>query len=565
LPATLDADRLARDEELAAVLAIHRATDELRGLLPGKPLPLAEWAAAFRGLLVAVYGRRELDRNVPADRTTLAAIELIDEALAELDQLPAELNPAVSLREAFQLVVAPQAGTVLPPPAAANVVELLGWLELPLDDAPALIVTTFNEGFVPKSAGTELFLPNRLRQALGLLDDDRRYARDAYATNVLLHSRAAIGFVVGRRDNEGNPLTPSRLLFATDDETLTRRALSLFGGPPPSRPRRNILAPDGKARPKSDLPIPPPLATAGQPLTKISVTAFKSYLACPYRFYLRHVLRLESLTDSLAELDPAAFGNLLHDVLQRYGRADDAAAVRTSDNPEQIYEYLSDYLDALAAARLGLKHCRPAVAVQIEQARARLRGLATWQATRNAGGWQIVHSEDTDQKQQLQIEFPFGAGAKVTLQGRIDRIDYHAASRTLAILDYKTADSARDPGRTHQQHGDWVDLQLPLYRHLVRDAKLPGIRIDDCDLALGYIVLPKDVAAIREAMAEWTSADLAAADEVARDVLRKISAGVFWPPVVPPPDFSEDFAVLTQDHVLGSWADVAGGSQGDAA
>jgi hypothetical protein len=66
-------------------------------------------------------------------------------------------------------------------------------------------------------------------------------------------------------------------------------------------------------------------------------------------------------------------------------------------------------------------------------------------------------------------------------------------------------------------------------------------------------------------MAEWTSADLAAADEVARDVLRKISAGVFWPPVVPPPDFSEDFAVLTQDHVLGSWADVAGGSQGDAA
>jgi inactivated superfamily I helicase len=565
VPATLDEDRLKDEEDYAAVFAIHSATLELRRLLPSKPQPLTEWAVAFRNVLIGVYGRRELDRNDPADRLTLASIEHIDGALNELAEIPSQLNPFVSLREAFRLIVAPLAGTSLPPPAAANIVELLGWLELPLDDAPALVVTSFNEGFVPKSSTTQLFLPDRLRQTLRMHEcDDRRYARDAYATSVLLHSREKLQFVVGHRDSEGNPLSPSRLLFATDDDTLTKRALALFGGPPPSRPRRNILAPDGKARAKSDLPIPPP-APPKQPLERISVTALKSYLACPYRYYLRHVLKLESLTDSLAELDPAAFGNLLHDVLQRFGRADDAARLRTSDQPDAIHEYFSDYLDALAAAKLGVRHARPAIAVQIEQARARLRGLANWQAMRNAAGWQIVHTEDTETKRQLEVVFQIDAERAIKLHGRIDRIDYHAATKTLAILDYKTADAALDPHRTHVHQGEWIDLQLPLYRHLVHGAKLPNITVSDCDLKLGYILLPKDVAEIRAAMAEWTSDDLTTADAVARDVLCKIMAGNFWPPTVPPPAFSEDFAAITQDHVLGGWSGRESPSEGDAA
>jgi ATP-dependent helicase/nuclease subunit B len=563
IPATLDADRLKEEKDFAAVFAIHSALQELRGLLPSKPQALTDWAASLRRFLVTVYGRRELDRNDPADRLTLAAIEHIDGALTELAEIPRELDLPVNLREAFRLIIAPQAGTSLPPPAAANVVELLGWLELPLDDAPALVVTSFNEGFVPKSSATQLFLPDRLRQTLGMHEcDDRRYARDAYATSVLLHSRQTLQLVVGHRDGEGNPLSPSRLLFATDEETLTRRALSLFGGPPPSRPRRSVLASDGKARPKSDLPIPPPVPTT-QPLQRISVTALKSYLACPYRYYLRYVQRLESLTDSLAELDPAAFGNLLHDVLQRFGRADDAARVRTSDNPDAIHEYLSDHLDALAAAKLGVRHARPAVAVQVEQARSRLRGLAAWQAQRNAAGWQIVHSEDTDARQQLEVAFQIDAARAIKLHGRIDRIDYQPATKTLAILDYKTADAALDPHRTHVHQGEWIDLQLPLYRHLVQGATLPNITLSDCDLQLGYILLPKDVAEIREAMAEWTSTDLAAADAVARDVLRKIMSGVFWPPTAPPPAFSEEFAAITQDHVLGGWSE--NDAEGDAA
>ena len=559
IPASLDPERLKREEPLAAMQAVVSAVEELRQLLSMKQQPLGRWADAFRGLLLAVYGRRDLDRN--QDRLTIEALEKIEESLSELGRLPPQLVPKVSLREAFQLSLAPAACEVLPPPAAAGVVELLGWLELPLDDAPALVVTTFNDGFVPKSGGTDLFLPNTLRHQLGLLDNDRRYARDAYATSVLVHSRAALQLVVGHRDSDGNPLLPSRLLFATDEETVARRALDLFGQPPPSRPRRNLLAPDGKCRKKSALPVPQPAAAAAAPIDAISVTAFKSYLACPYRYYLRHVLRLESLADSLAELDPAAFGNLLHDVLQRYGRSDDAAQVRVTDNPERIFAYLSDWLDTLAAARFGMKHCRPAVCVQIEQARSRLKALALWQAARNAAGWQIIHSEDTEARAKLSVDFPLDASTLVKLQGRIDRIDFHAATQALAILDYKTSDGGDHPDKTHLRKGEWIDLQLPLYRHLVHGAGLTKLRLDECRIELGYIVLPKDVRAVGLAAANWTDAELAAADAVAREVIAKIRSGVFWPPTLPPPAFSEDFAVLTQDHCLGGWLS----DQGDAA
>ena len=54
------------------------------------------------------------------------------------------------------------------------------------------IVTTFNEGFVPRASTADAFLPNRLRESLGLLHNDRRLARDAYALSLLVRVAARI-------------------------------------------------------------------------------------------------------------------------------------------------------------------------------------------------------------------------------------------------------------------------------------------------------------------------------------------------------------------------------------
>ena len=157
--------------------AIHR----LIGCLSGPRQALDEWGKPIVAILVEVFGQAALDPSVEADCTILAACNKIHEVLRELSSIPNGLMPAVSGADAVRTVLDQLAMVTIPPPPDRSAVELLGWLELPLDNAPALVVTSLNEGCVPSSLNGDLFLPNQLRRALGIEDNDRRYARDAYA------------------------------------------------------------------------------------------------------------------------------------------------------------------------------------------------------------------------------------------------------------------------------------------------------------------------------------------------------------------------------------------------
>lgn len=89
-------------------------------------------------------------------------------------------------------------------------------------------------------------------------------------------------------------------------------------------------------------------------------------------------------------------------------------------------------------------------------------------------------------------------------------------------------------------------MQLPLYRHLVAHLGITG------PVDLAYINLPKDITAVGRLPAEWTEDDFNAADRAVADVIRKVRAEVFWPPVNPSPEFSEDFAAICQDGRFGA-------------
>ena len=553
LPLRLDTRRLEeeqKDERNALsriVLALHTQVEQLlAGDAHDKPLPLDQWIDPLLAALGTIYGGRTIDRENVDDRYLEDALRKIVAAIGQLRAVPAELQPAVTFRQAVDLALSPLRSESLPPPPDPQAVELLGWLELALDDAPALVVTSVNEGIVPKSATADSFLPNELRRHLELDDNDRRYARDAYALSVLVASRKDLRLVVGHRDVDNNPLAPSRLLFATNAETVARRAVSLFQSPPLAVKSRQLLASLPPAPQTSALspPRPEPLE---RPLERISVTQFRSYLACPYRYYLSHVLKLAALRDDAEELDGGMFGELVHDVLQQFGRHED---VRQLAEAEAIFDFLDERLSAIAAARYGSLHGRPAVRMQVEQIRRRLRAFAEIQAQRTADGWQIIHSEDVDKK--LSVTFDVD-GRSIMLDGRIDRIDWHERTNTTLVLDYKTAEAGESPDGVHRRGGAWVDLQLPLYRHLLRSVPLGGGPTDRSAVALGYFLLPKDITRASVAQAEWTPEDLAQADETAREVIRRIRQEIFWPPAEPPPAFSDELAPICQDHRLGSW------------
>ena len=249
---------------------------------------------------------------------------------------------------------------------------------------------------------------------------------------------------------------------------VVRRALEFFGDLPPSPPRRNLLAPQKPPAQRSALPIPKPLPRRAAGRARSASRSFATYLACPYRYYLRHVLRLEPLADSQSR---AGAGRVWQSAARRApaiqpGRRRPARAGQRRSGAS-IFGYLSNFLDTLAGARFGLKHCRPAVRVQIEQARTRLRALAEWQAQRTSEGWQIVHGEDTETQAAVTPISTSMRPRPFKLHGRIDRIDYHAAvadARDPRLQDGRRGQRARR--RRTARPGEWIDLQLPLYRHL---------------------------------------------------------------------------------------------------
>jgi hypothetical protein len=508
---------------------------------------LRTWGNVFRRVLAAVYAGRTLDLDTPADDILDRTIRRILDECDQLDSVPEALDTvSFSAADAFQIALAALASQALPPPADPGAVEILGWLELPLDDSLALVVTSFNEGFVPKSTGAEAFLPDRLRRELGLLHNERRYARDAYAASVLCHSRQELRVLLARQDTNKDPLRPSRLIFACPDDTLICRARRFFAEPSsPTVPRRLLLAPGGPIPEESRFEPPRPVPPEEKP-QRISVTRFKVYLACRYRYYLRHVRNLEAVNDAARELDGSAFGNLLHGTLSAFGR--DTGAPRLSTREQEVFEFLDDRLQAIVRGRYGADERRASIRLQVEQARRRLKAFAAKQVALVREGWRIVHAEQADEtRNNLCAAFAVD-GEPITLVGRIDRIDFQETTRTLCILDYKTADSAQTPDKTHRSEGDWIDLQLPLYRHLWRATPLDVV--GDCTIKLGYFNLPKQLDKTGVDCADWDEATLESADDRARQVVRDLRHACFWPPVHPPPDFSEDLAAICLDNVL---------------
>jgi ATP-dependent helicase/nuclease subunit B len=201
--------------------------------------------------------------------------------------------------------------------------------------------------------------------------------------------------------------------------------------------------------------------------------------------------------------------------------------------------------------------------IQLESARQRLAKLAELQARERAAGWVI---------QDVERAFSVEIGG-LTVNGKIDRIDRHAETGAVRVVDYKTSDSAVTPRAAHirtlrpddsppewawvvidGKTRVWADLQLPLYRHALA-AEWGGA------VMCGYFNLPK--AASQTALALWedyTPELHAAAMRCAEGVCAAIRVGEFWPPNETIRADADEFAPLFHHGVAESVEWEASGS-----
>jgi ATP-dependent helicase/nuclease subunit B len=479
LPARFDPPDVEPDSPTVRRLAelldrwIDLAPDEI------SPRDAAAWTRDF---LLRVYGTHEENALSPDGRVAVHALTALRDALdATVDgrmPWPSRVRPADFLNSLVQFL----GGEGLPEPPDRDAVELVGWLELMEDDAPAIVVTSFHEGAVPESVLSDPFLPGSLRQVLRIGDNDSRMARDGYALAAMLASRGRggrVALVAPRFDAEENPVRPSRLLLnGLAGEELAKRMWHL-AGKREAEPRPKL--PDGRGFGPAAVGVVPALPP-------ISVTAFRDYIESPRQFFFLHVLGLRAEGDAPLELEPGAIGSLIHEVLSRFGAE---TALRDSADAGEIEAFVLAEFERLARDRFG-KWAQPAVDIQVEEIARRLRGFAPVQARLRREGWTIRHVEGT-RGMTCEIAGDGNAGL-LTVKGKIDRIDCDAEGERWRIIDYKTSGRKREPEQVHFRRQEWRDLQLPLYLKLAAPLAREKWNVEltpgNCELV--YFQLPED-------------------------------------------------------------------------
>ncbi|HRU01069.1 MAG TPA: PD-(D/E)XK nuclease family protein, partial [Victivallales bacterium] len=219
-------------------------------------------------------------------------------------------------------------------------IPLSGWLEAQFDNSNEIILCGVNEGFLPESLSGHVFLPDSVREKIGLRNNKQRFTRDIYLMQSIVKSRkkGAVSCIVGKTNCNEESIMPSRLLFLSDPEELIKRAEKLFKAL--NRKKYDFLTSELAWKLKvSEKKIP----------DSLSVSDFKSYIICPFRFYLKKILKMEEYDEKI-ELDHFDFGEIIHNVLEKFAKE---GRISKSQNKEEIRKFLFSTLDKIISHRYG--------------------------------------------------------------------------------------------------------------------------------------------------------------------------------------------------------------------
>jgi len=463
----------------------------------------------------------------------------------------------VDLEQALDLICEVLSNRKMYADPSGTMIDLKGWIELMYEDAPELLLLGLHEGTVPASGGDDPFLPDSMREMLGLETSRDHYARDCYLFRSLLESRKNVYTYLTKLNESNVPNAASRLLLRSSGKDLAERVQRFFG--------ESDVVPENPSAWQRDwsLTLPevknPYTPVAGEDnLRMLSPTALRDYLHCPLRFFLKRVLRMERFSPDKTEMDALDFGNLVHAVVEKFGLDE---SVRDSTKESEIAAAFESILDKEVFFRFG-KNLHLAVQIQVQIASNRLRALARIQAQERAKGWKII-----------DVELKIGKDLPWTINGHpmtmmLDRVERHEQTGEIRVMDYKTSAKAKPPRDAHletfkeeenkpilgelvpsgKRELRWSNLQLPIYAWFAQQHyKCEEIPI------VGYIQLPNAVS--DTAFTEWEKFDQPLLDSAklwAEETVNRIQKSDFYTPA----------NLSTKEQ---GWDDYAKLAQGDIA
>ncbi|WP_045220231.1 PD-(D/E)XK nuclease family protein [Desulfonatronum thioautotrophicum] len=353
--------------------------------------------------------------------------------------------------------------------------QVMGLLESRLLCFDKVIVLECVEGVLPRTAAPNPILPEALRPALGL--------QPGYAEEGIIHfhfqrllAAAGEARLYSRQGMSPNPLEgrtmPSRYweseLWKKEKdtgkllrETISRASLELDLGLSPGRAPEKASLADRLA----------------QRLDRgLSLSALRTYLRCPVRFFKEEVAAFPPRPDPRQDPGAPVMGRLAHAVLEELFRPHVGKVVVPGTDLLPVFE---EIWAALAPSHLLEAPLPPAA--RFFQARLLRELLRNYLRQSD----QPVHLLAVEQPAQRPMP---GAAARINLRGRLDRIDLDTERNLPVILDYKTGGaSRRSPLDIHrlEELADKLDSLpakdenaandgLNLVNSILADPQLPG-------------------------------------------------------------------------------------------
>jgi len=393
-------------------------------------------------------------------------------------------------------------------PETPDAVKTEGWLELAWSAADQIALAGFHEGCVPDSVIGHPFLPDALREALGLVSNADRLARDTWLMKELVDSHAphAVRAYVARANDAGDICRPSRLLYLYPDADLIVRIRGLFGDLPAVR--------TDKVRRVEWLPH---LPDAVERPARLSPSSLDTYVKCPFTWLLKYGLGMNPFREK-RELEANDFGSLAHAALKDYADRQIARGDDQLTDAREIRRVFHEAIFPSLRARFGATTLN--VDLQLRALEGRLDDFAEEQAAWAREGWRIRMAERSVE------DFLPDLGCHV--RGVIDRVDENiaGADRPWCLVDYKTWDEKKLVGRVFTSNREILSVQLPVYGKLLAAVEP---RIPFAAQQLRYLILglnARETGFCDALTDEVVASSIAAAQRAVRGIGRNI----FWPP-----------------------------------
>ena len=260
-------------------------------------------------------------------------------------------------------------------------------------------------------------------------------------------------------EGEANLLAPELSLLSTLHQLAWHDDLIR-----PALPARRESTPEDATAPPATVQAAPVAPPALIP-RRVSVSGYTSLVACPYRFFARHVLGLGEMDEVSDEMDKSDYGALVHRALERFHERHPVLSELADD---EALEALQSCVTEVFAPAIEDNFLATGWRLRWEK---RLPAYLDWQREQEALGWRWAQAET-----RFSRGLPLEDGESVELYGRIDRID--RTSKTgkngASLLDYKTQTAKVIRERLKD------DVQLPAYALLHGDAvQAAYVALDD--------------------------------------------------------------------------------------